>query len=186
MIVPHSYRAACPKCGKQFNGPSIGSHSTKCGLTMADLFWVKVDKNGAGGCWNWMASRKPKGYGQFLWQDKMHRAHRLAWTLTGRELQAKGLELAHRCDNRVCVNPDHLFIATHAENMADCKAKKRHTHGEANIHAKLTEAQVLEIRANPPKLGRGFREINEYAARYGVSVGTIYCSMTGRTWSHIK
>lgn len=186
----------CQQCGGNIVRGLVQNFSTKkyCGhecahaaqrKNMDECFWAKVDKQGAGGCWNWTASLKPKGYGQFYWRGKMHRAHRLAWTLAGRALPAKGLELAHRCDNRICVNPEHLFVATHAENMADCKAKGRQSCGERSKRNKLTEAQVIEIRANPPKLGRGLREIDEYAAKYGVSKGTIYCSLTRRTWSHI-
>ena len=115
----------CPKCLRTFPGKSLGHHAIKCNLTMADLFWNMVDKEASGGCWQWTASKKEKGYGQFFYRGKMHRAHRLAWVLSGQELPKRPLELAHTCDNRACVNPDHLFVATHEQNMQDCKAKGR-------------------------------------------------------------
>ena len=119
---------SCPRCHKVFPGRfNIGAHVRSCDVSVADLFWAKVNKDAPNGCWEWTASRKEKGYGQFYSKGKMHRAHRLAWTLSGRELPAKPLELAHRCDNRICVNPDHLFPASHAENMADCHAKGRYS-----------------------------------------------------------
>lgn len=127
----------CRQCGQEFSRlPSMGArrHCSKaCAVQslrkeLPDAFWSKVDKDGAGGCWNWTASRKEKGYGQFFWRGKMHRAHRLAWHLSGHELPGTGLELAHSCDNRVCVNPAHLSVATHRQNLDDMRAKGRFRH----------------------------------------------------------
>lgn len=177
----------CPKCDARFPGRTIGSHIKRCpkGVTSLDLFWLKVDKGPhPKGCWLWTGAVEGRGYGHFRAGNKDHRAHHVSWECAnGPRL---GLHVLHRCDVRNCVNPKHLFLGTHLENMADMKAKGRHTHGETNAHAKLTEAQVLELRARPPRLGRGFREINERAAKYGVSKGAIYCAMTGRTWRYVK
>lgn len=96
---------------------------------LEECFWAKVDKAAAGGCWNWTASLKERGYGQFFWRGKMHRAHRLAWRLSGRELPQRPLELLHSCDNRICVNPEHMRVGTHAENMADMVARGRNWRG---------------------------------------------------------
>lgn len=176
----------CPKCQAHFKGQSIGSHAKKCGLTLAELFWNRVNKDAIGGCWLWTASTKEKGYGQYHYQGKMHRAHRLAWTLSGRELPPRPLELAHSCDNRLCVNPDHLSAATHDENMADCKAKRRHAHGERSRHAKLTEVQVRQIRQLYKKTAPRKGNAREVAAMFGVSVGIIHKIGRGESWRYVK
>ena len=131
---------ACAQCGTMFyciaskdvggTLPEQKNCSAPCAhkairKDMEPSFWSKVDKEGPGGCWIWTASRKERGYGQFLWRGKMHRAHRLAWVLSGQELPAKGLELAHTCDVRHCVNPAHLYVATHQQNVADTVARGR-------------------------------------------------------------
>lgn len=164
----------------------MASHFRWCGVDWKPLFWAKVDKNGAGGCWVWTASQKERGYGQYFIKGKMHRAHRLAWTLCGKELPARPLELAHRCDNRLCVNPEHLFVATHEENMADCYAKGRQAKG-AKIHfATLTEEQVRYIKANyiktSPRKGNG----SQIARHLGINPGTVHAIGSGRSWKHIK
>lgn len=158
--------------------------------TMEDkalAFWDKVDRSGGPeSCWTWMGAITSKwGYGCFAVATGVTRgAHKVAWVLTNGA--TNGFCVLHKCDNRICVNPAHLFLGTKKDNSEDAVAKLRHVHGEGNIHAKLTEEQVIEIRANPPKLGRGLRELNAYAAKYGVTKGAIYCAMTGRSWSYLK
>lgn len=179
----------CLTCGNPIPRKGINNRKKYCSVScghaalrrdMVTCFWEKVDKAGPNGCWVWTASRKERGYGQFYWRGKMHRAHRLAWVLI------KGdpgkLEVAHTCDNRVCVNLDHLFLATHQENMADQVAKDRHTRGERNFWAKLTDAQVLEIRS----LYTGKRgEQAALARQYGISFGMVTSIVNRRTWRHI-
>jgi hypothetical protein len=172
----------CPKCGKVFGylPGAFGTHVKHCDNDMGTSFWSKVNKDAPNGCWEWTASRKERGYGQFLWRGKMHRAHRLAWVLSGRKLPAKPLELAHTCHSRTCVNPAHLYPATHQRNMQDCKESLRHQYGERHKKAKLTEAKVLEIRAL-----KGTASHKEIAARYGVSQPTVQSILVGRTWRHL-
>jgi hypothetical protein len=112
-----------------------------------------------------------------------------------------GRYVLHRCDNRRCCNPSHLFVGTQQDNMDDMLAKGREGMGEAKAHhgsahgrAKLTEADVLAIRAGTagkafgrdPQtgrlVGRGARDLAE---RYGVSVATINQIARRHIWKHI-
>jgi hypothetical protein len=96
-----------------------------------------------------------------------------------------GLLVCHRCDNRACVNPAHLFLGTHRDNTADMIAKGRKNQasvaGTANPRARLTEDQVREIRA---ELRRGVGP-TELGKRYGVGHGTITSIKSGKNWSSI-
>lgn len=83
------------------------------------------------GCWIWLAATSKCGYGRFGvggHTGNLFPAHRIAWQLYRGEIP-EGFEVAHRCDVRTCVNPDHLWLATHAENMADMMAKGRNRPG---------------------------------------------------------
>src|SRR4026209_597513 len=106
-------------------------------------FWSKVQKTDS--CWLWLASKGEHGYGWVALNNKNRHASRAAWELTNGPIP-KGMFVLHRCDNPPCVRPDHLFLGTTQDNANEMSRKGRSLYGERNRRAKLTEAQVLEIR----------------------------------------
>lgn len=94
---------------------------------LADRFWPKVDRRGPDECWPWKAARRAAGYGK-IGRGKSGRgwmlAHRASWELAHGPISSETLVL-HRCDNPPCVNPAHLFLGTHADNVHDMVAKGR-------------------------------------------------------------
>lgn len=89
--------------------------------------------------------------------------------------------VCHHCDNRVCVRPAHLFLGTSADNAADMAAKGRSTFGERNPSAKLTESDVMAMRA----MRDGGATLALIADEYHVSVTTAYYAVTGIRWGHV-
>lgn len=87
-------------------------------------FWDKVDIKGPDDCWEWQRSLNNGGYGRSHFNGKQIKAHRLSFLLTHHEIP-EGMLVLHKCDNPKCVNPDHLFLGTHYDNMQDMKAKGR-------------------------------------------------------------
>ena len=144
-------------------------------------FWSKIPRRETNQCWEWTGSKNRKGYGYITIAKRHFAAHRLAWELTIGAIPP-GLCCCHHCDNPGCVNPAHLFLGTHDDNMADCKAKNRQTQGSRNPASKLLESDVLEIRT---LLKRGLTQ-REVATRYNVKRQTIGDISTGTGWGWLK
>lgn len=131
-------------------------------------------------CWIWKASRFPNGYGQCKCDGKNWKAHRLVYTLLVGQIP-ENLLLLHRCDNRRCVNPAHLWAGTHQENMDDSAAKGRKG-GEANPNSKLSAQEVREIR--DLCASRLFQRI-EIARFYGITGTMVGYIRDGANWKGV-
>ncbi len=132
-----------------------------------------------GGCWLWDGCRKETGYGQHSWRGRKQQAHRAAYELFNGPI-ADGLHVLHVCDVRNCVNPAHLRLGTHLENMRDMIGKGRHVapRGERASWSKLTAEDVSAIRAttNPA---------HEIAPRYGISKSLVWAVRSRKVWRHL-
>lgn len=145
-------------------------------------FWSRVHRTTAKACWPFQGSIYSHGYGvfhfslPFIGRTRV-RAHRFAWLASRGPIPA-GQDVCHRCDVPHCVNPDHLFIGSHAENLRDAihKGRKR-TWGKQKLNAE----QVQEIRA----LCAGGLSQRDAGARFGVAKNTVSQIITGKTWSHL-
>lgn len=144
-------------------------------------FAKKFIKCGWRECWEWTGAVNSSGYGSFSWLNRREGAHRVAYKLQIGDIP-KGLCVCHRCDNRLCVNPGHLFLGTKAENNADMATKGRSTRGSRNPQAKLTEKQVRRIRADyePRRVTQA-----KLAKRYGVHEATIWRIIHRVDWAHL-
>lgn len=127
-------------------------------------FWEKVSKE-PDGCWIWRAFTLKNGYGYVKTDKRCELAHRVSWILTNGEIPS-GLFVCHSCDNKACVNPAHLFVGTHQDNMNDMVAKGRSRFGMQVPGTKLTTADVQEIRNSSEKLA-------VLSARFGVRDSAI-------------
>lgn len=150
------------------------------GSSLEGRFWTKVQKTDD--CWQWIGVIRPNGYGQ-IWNreiQSMEKAHRVSWRLHFGPIP-DGMYVCHRCDNRRCVRPDHLFLGAPAVNSADTAKKGRANRGEGRWKAKLTETMVRAIR---DAHSRGATQAH-LATRFGVTPGAIHLVVTRRNWRHV-
>jgi hypothetical protein len=136
------------------------------------------------GCWNWTASKDTHGYGHLRHQGRIRLAHRFSYELHCGPVP-EGMQVCHKCDNRVCLNPDHLFIGTWRDNMLDKLAKGRQSrarqYGNKNPAAKLSEADIIAIRR-----AKGSVLQKDLALKYGVDRAHISQIQSGKRWGHLS
>lgn len=145
-------------------------------------FDEKHERHAGDGCWPWLGRLDKTGYGILWIKRRSLRAHRVSYEIHVGPIP-DGLCVCHRCDNPSCVKPEHLFLGTHAENMADMVAKGRSPNtrmfGTDNGRAKLAASDVLEIR-----LRASDGETKASIARdYPVGATTIHKILNGERWS---
>ena len=141
-------------------------------------FWEKVKIQGLLDCWNWTAGLWGEGgYARFAESGTSVKGSRWIWALLYGEIP-KGMCVLHKCDNPRCVNPNHLFLGTHQDNMDDkvSKGRQDRTSGEDRWGTKLTDAQVQEIR-ECVKQGVTTRAIGK---KFDISCGYVSMLATGK------
>lgn len=149
--------------------------------SVIERFVRNIDKTKS--CWLWRGSTANDGRGQFR-IDKTMKASRVSFELFRHKIPSK-LWVLHKCDNPACVNPKHLFLGTHQDNIDDMVAKGRSTRGERNFSCKLKEHQVLEIRGIlKERRERGL--MVRLAKIYGVTKSTIRDIREYRSWAYLK
>lgn len=132
-------------------------------IPIVERFWSKVEKLTS--CWMWRAAIARDGYGKFqIGRSKTCRAHRVAWELTNGPIP-NGKQVLHRCDNPLCVRPDHLFLGTAADNMRDKTEKGRQSRNHQVISAE-DQAQILRLRRE------GYTQ-QSIAAVFGISQASV-------------
>lgn len=144
-------------------------------------FWKRVRKTPR--CWNWIGNVGTDGYGGLSVAANPTKAHRYSWVIHHGPIP-NGLQVLHKCDNRVCVNPDHLFLGTTQDNMLDRDRKNRQVQGERHPSAKLTAQQVIEIRRRF-KNGCKKNGTRPLAREFGLSKSTMTAVVRGQTWKGV-
>ena len=153
-----------------------------------EVLLSKVDKKGEDDCWNWLGYKNKQGYGRTWINDHGYYAHRVIFnlafpntiTLNAPESTDDSGFLLHTCDNPSCCNPKHLFVGTHADNMADKVAKGRSPDfsGDKGPRAKLNMTQAREAR----QLRKDGIPTRELAKRFGISLPSMKTLLAGKSY----
>lgn len=149
-------------------------------LSNKERFEAKIEPITETGCWIWNGSfNKRIGYGSFWLYVKKIRAHRASWIIYNGPIPGN-LHVLHYCDTTSCVNPRHLFLGTHSDNMKDMHKKGRGAdfRGEKDSQSKLTTDEVIKIRQDG-------RHPSEIAKDYKIHPGYVYAIKNRTYWKHI-
>ncbi len=201
MYATNPIELVCTGCGISYHAKSKADAARRkyctaqCAYShiatpMEARFVKHIGPTTSTGCILWTGGTSPLGYGVIYASMREYRAdgkrrlaaHRIAWERVHGPIPA-GMHVLHRCDNPPCINTDHLWLGTHQENMLDRDKKNRCTHGDQISWAKLTSAQVKEIKE---RYSKGDILQKHLAAEYGVTNKRINSILRGRTWKRVS
>lgn len=166
-----------------------------------ERFWKYVSRGGGEQCWPWIGGKTHNGYARFTVGNRDFRASRISYFLSSGK-DPHPLLACHKCDNRLCVRADHIFLGDHAANGIDASVKGRlasgdrhhwHLHperctpapglkGERNPGAKLTEQEVRDIRSLHTLEASPFKDLGK---QFGISPAAVRYIVTRKTWKHV-
>ena len=181
----------CSKHGSFWQRPDVhvsqGSECPKCkgrDVSLEERFWNKVNKNGCqieymdSPCWEWTASKQKSGYGAFrsditahIFSYELHNGPILKDS-NGR----RAFHVLHKCDNRKCVNPDHLFLGNDKDNMQDAAIKGRLPHKLTKDNVRIMRKMYETGKFSYAELGRLFN----------IDPVVISSAINRRTWAHVE
>ena len=181
-------RVTCPVCQTNFipNYSGRVCCSAMCAAkrqgTPSERFFSFVEKTAK--CWRWSGRLEDNGYGRFKVHGERISAHRFSYELVNGPI-TNSLFVLHRCDNRWCVNPAHLFLGTQKDNLDDMRKKGRavQVRGAAHGRAKLTEEQARDILR---RARAGTSTQKELAQEYGLHFVYVNRLVNGKRWAHLQ
>ena len=165
----------------------IDGRTRSCGCrsfrkSMKERFFSKIIKKEDYECWGWRGALCNGGYGCFTMNKRVKPAHRASWEIHNGPIP-KGLWVLHKCDNKICSNPDHLFLGNAKENVHDMISKGRNIRGELSCHAKLTSNDIINIRKEYLNKNATYLEISR---KYYVNASHIGRIIRKERWNNIE
>lgn len=158
-----------------YGDPNVLKEVHYCGMTVPDRFWKYVKKTKS--CWDWLGAKR-QGYGAMNVQGKSKPVHRISWEMHYGGIPEGNLVL-HKCDNRSCVNPDHLYLGNYQDNVDDMWNRNRAPRGQQRTNQSvLTDTKVRQIRQDTGS-------VRALAKKYGVSTTTIWAVRNRKIWKHL-
>ena len=158
-------------------------------------FYEKVDMRSDTECWNWLASKCSDGYGEWSFIDESGQKRQtsasryaLMMKLNNYHLDAS-VKARHTCDNRACVNPNHIIEGSAADNSADMIERNRQARGELCAAAKMTEEQARDCIKNyraDKQSGRLYGSLERLAVKHNLSKQLVYRCVSGKSWRHLQ